>query len=726
MLGSMASANMFSYFGITSSTVGTDIFLNYLSTMGASVLALVAAHAVLGAVQGLVVGRSLVLSMPTLRDQPRKWRFFSILALGLLVVHGLFFLDNLARFPQLYVEALDAHGGLRAWFQAVVALHMPLVLPRLLLVALGAAAIALEIRALLRSPRRRRVGATLYTLGLLLGVGTGVHLGFIQPASRARSFAWKGTVTPGNAQSQVPVAGVISKKPNILLIAADSLRPDRILDGSNGTRPVAPNLSRLANQGVRFDRAYTVFPRTFPAWLSLLTGCYSHHHGVRHMFPTAEERAAIPPTLASLLKQRGYHTAVVSDFAGDIFPRVELGFDQVAAPYFHFPTIIRQRILQADVSLLPYTTNQWGSALFVDLGSLAEFANAELLTDRALRIIENLPEPWFVVIFYSTPHFPYSAPAPYFHRFTDPAYDGPFKYHKLHELAVRARTAADAKQVKDIFDGTIRAVDDQVGRLLNGLSSDRGLDQTIVVVSADHGENLLDGKLGMGHGDHLRGEYSLRIPLILWGPKWLPTHRRVPSIVRSIDLMPTLLDLMHIAYHPEAFDGQSLTGFWQDHGADANLGDREAFMETGIWFMDQGEDAYQKQRIMYPSITDLVRIDTGTNHELVIRDEFSGVVETAKHRGLYLDGYKLIYIPTPAGVQYELYDPVTDPDNEHNLAAEQPEVVARLKARLFQILEDGDPTRIRSEYVLNESHGLPVAPPPRPGWLSRLGNVLSP
>jgi arylsulfatase A-like enzyme len=719
---SFASVTSLSYFGVTNQTVNDTVWSNYLGIIVRSLFRSVLAHVGLGVFFGLATGRFFLLLAPRFG---RRWLTRSLaLIAAMSVLHALFLLDGMARFPQLFVEGFQSRGGLLAWIQETAAFTMPLWLPHGLLTAALLAWVFLELRNIKRA-RSGRLAARVSTAALpLLLTLAATYFWFLQPAWRSSEFSWTET-----SAAQVSSDGTTrARHPNLLLLAADSLRPDRILDGSGGSRPVAPNLSRLAHEGVEFDRAYTVFARTFPSWISLFTGQYAHHHGIRHMFPTAPERAFLPPMVADLLARDGYHTAVVSDYAGDIFPRAQMGFQRVVAPYFHFPSILRQRVLAYDRNLLPYLANPYGSLLFVEIDGLAEFANPETLTDRVIDVVKHLPEPWFVVVFYSTSHFPYAAPAPYFKRFTDPAYRGPFKYYKPHEMAAHVTSAGDVTQVRDIFDGTIRAIDDQIGRLLNVLSADNRLDRTIVVATADHGENLYEGSLGMGHGDHLRGEVALRIPMIVWGAGRIPANKKIHTSVRSIDLAPTLLDLAGVAKPtPSTFDGTSLQDLWTAQGRlETPPPDREVFMETGMWFADKGDEFFQKLRLPYPDLISLLRIDTATNHEVVLRQEFAGVVETAKHRALYLDGYKLVYMPTPSGIVYELFDPEADPLNEHDLTSERPADLERMKARLFEILSDGDPDRIQNGFVIGKRRPPPHDPVPQPSWLRLQKEILGP
>jgi arylsulfatase A-like enzyme len=722
MVLSFASVGSLSYLGVTSQSVTDTVWSNYLGIVARALLRCVLTHVGLGVFFGLATGRFFALLAPNLG---RRWwsRSLALIA-AMLVLHALFLLDGIARFPQLYVDGFQSKGGLLAWLQATAAFSMPLWLPHGLLTAALLVWLFLELRNLQRA-RSGRLAARLAStaLPLVLTVAA-ITAWFLQPAWRSRDFAW----TRPSAGPSLPDPGTRPSRPNLLLIAADSLRPDRILDGAGGSRPIAPNLSRLAREGVAFERAYTVFARTFPSWISILTGQYPHHHGIRHMFPSAAARSSLPPMVTELLVREGYHTAVVSDYAGDIFPRAEMGFQEVVAPYFHFPSILRQRVLASDRNLLPYVANPYGSLLFLEIDGLAEFANPEKLTDKVIEVVGRLPEPWFVVVFYSTSHFPYSAPAPYFKRFTDPAYQGPFKYYKPHDMVAHVTSVADVTQVRDIFDGTIRAVDDQVGRLLNALSSSKRLERTVVVATADHGENLYEGSLGMGHGDHLRGEGALRVPMILWGAGKVPANQKISTSVRSIDLAPTLLELAGVAQPtPSTFDGASLAKLWTTEArGEPSPPDREVFMETGLWFVDKGDDFFQKLRLPYPDLISLMRIDTATNHEVVLREEFAGVVETAKHRALYLDGYKLIYMPTPSGIVFELFDPKADPLNEHNLASERPADLERLKTRLFEILSDGDPGRLHNGYLSAKRRPPPRDPTPQPSWLRLQKELVGP
>ncbi|MEO7110646.1 MAG: sulfatase-like hydrolase/transferase, partial [Polyangiaceae bacterium] len=169
-----------------------------------------------------------------------------------------------------------------------------------------------------------------------------------------------------------------TKKPNVLILAADSFRFDRL------TPRTAPNLSALADRGIRFDRAYVSLPRTFPSWTTILTGRHPHHHGIRSMFPRWEDRAKDFDALPSRLGRAGYQTSVVSDYAGDIFGRIDLGFQHVDTPTFDMRELVRQRALERETPLLPYLNGRVGRAIFPVLRELPDASAPALLAGDAL------------------------------------------------------------------------------------------------------------------------------------------------------------------------------------------------------------------------------------------------------------------------------------------------------------------------------------------------------
>jgi hypothetical protein len=259
------------------------------------------------------------------------WKRLLTLAglLGLLL--GWVYLSDVAARPALYQQALFAKGGLRAWVQILVAdgLGQPGVLLLGSAAALGS--FLWPIRKSLAARMRRR--SVVISISLLASVGL---LGWFWPFR---------TSTSAGARGNGP--------PNVLVIAADSLRPDR-LDAKR-----APNMSKLIEQATTFERAYTPLARTFPAWVSIATGQYPHHHGIRHMFPRWETRQQRFDTLARKLSEAGYYTAVVGDFASDIFRRIDLGYQRVRTPTFTMRELVREHLLKNDPWLFAWVRGRF-------------------------------------------------------------------------------------------------------------------------------------------------------------------------------------------------------------------------------------------------------------------------------------------------------------------------------------------------------------------------------
>lgn len=632
------------------------------------------------------------LSLPP-SPWPLRRRIFASAAVA-LGFHLFILGRSIGQRPALYAETLYDRGGLARWGMLALTHGRG----QWLLATLAAsAALFLTLGPLLaprgRAALRRLWDERRWLLGIAAALALGGGLWALWPSPSARSAA-------RSAPGASPAA------PSLLLIAVDSLRADRVFEPERGRR-VVPTIWQLAERSVRFEAAHVTVPRTFPSVITLMTGRYPYRHGIRTMFPSLSEREHVPPALPSLLRERGYHTAVVSDFCGEIFSRIDLGFERVQVPSFDAKTIVLQRSLTVHKSFLPYLTGalggsaglQAGERLFPELQSLAELADPQLLAARALATLRaetarRPGAPFFLTVFFSTGHFPYAAPAPYYRRFADPGYRGPFRYHKPPLL--EGSSAADIAQVRALYDGAMAANDAGVQTLLAGLRELGLSDNTIVVLLADHGENLYDepGR-GMGHGDHLEGDHSLRVPLLVYDPVHRFTPHAVPGLVRDIDVLPTLLSLLGAAVPPGELDGVSLLPLLRGEKSSLDL---RAFAETELWFTPAGPGFLADQRLPYPDVTATTAI--AADDDIAVAERYRELVTVAKHRALRTEQHKLIYRPTRDGPSYSLYDVQRDPAELHDLSAQQPELLAKLQAELFQLLAKDPSVVIDGGFVL--------------------------
>lgn len=485
------------------------------------------------------------------------------------------------------------------------------------------------------------------------------------------------------------------EKKNIIIISADSVRPDRI-SGNGYFRETTPNIDSMLADGLQFKKVITAVPRTFPAWMSALTSSYPLQHDIGHMFPRSRERSLEFNSAVKYLAQKGYYTSVLSEFAGDIFSRVDLGFETVKAPDMNFNVIVKQVILEKQVFLLPFVLNRAGRFIFPEIRDFAKFSDPEMLTRETISEIDKSGEkPFFITVFYSTTHFPFSATYPYYNMFADKKYEGPYKYFKQIVVQIgddgedgdapdnSIVSEADKAQVNALYDACLFQFDKEIGRIIAHLKKRNMLDNTLVIVTSDHGENLYEYDYGIGHGEHLRGDFALSVPLIFYSGMLDAKFKGniIDKTGSMIDIMPTAFDLLQID-SPSFFRGQSLFNKVE--------GGIDAYAETGIWFDNNKSSSlfFYHNRIDYPDISGILEVDFGYNREGVVKQYYQNIIRGSKYRAIYSGDYKLIYIPMAKSVKYELYNYKKDGDNRFNLAESHPQILEHMKNKFFEFAKE--------------------------------------
>jgi arylsulfatase A-like enzyme/Tfp pilus assembly protein PilF len=398
----------------------------------------------------------------------------------------------------------------------------------------------------------------------------------------------------------------LSQTPSILLISLDTTRADHL--GCYGYRAAStPHIDRWADEGVVFEQALSPVPITLPAHASILTGLFAHRHGVRDngIYGLPEG----PETLPGRLAEAGYDTAAV--VAAAVLDR-QYGLDR-------------------------------GFGVYDDTVSGGRFEIAERkageVTDRALSVARGLTRPFFLFVHYFDPHSSYDPPAPFSSRYRSSPYDGEIAY-----------------------------VDQELGRLRRELTSLGLLDDTIVVITSDHGEGLGE------HGEPTHGVFlyqsTLHVPLVMVVPGLWPAGTRVQHLVSLVDIVPTLLELTGSPALAD-LDGSSLAGL-VDGGS---RGERWLPLES-----EYGFNAYGWATL-------------------------AGITDGKQ---------KWIGAPEP-----ELYDLARDPGERRNLAVAQPDERDRLVSLWrAQVAED------RRASLDQDLPGL--AGPERLARLSALGYVTTP
>jgi arylsulfatase A-like enzyme len=311
------------------------------------------------------------------------------------------------------------------------------------------------------------------------------------------------------------------RRPNVLLISIDTTRRDHCsIYGYR--RHTTPNLCRFAEQGARFELAYAPSSTTGPSHATFFTSLYPiAHQVVKNGLKLSDEHV----TLAEILKTQGYQTpAVVSSFALNNDFGYAQGFEIYDDDFMPLESTIKVKFWEGHR---------------VD-GSFDR--RADFTTSRAIRWLENERNPrhpFFMFVHYFDPHGPHTPPEPFDSRFFPNS---------------SSATSLDKAIAK--YDAEIAFTDQEVGNLLKALKGMALEDQTLVVITSDHGEGLMQHG-HMAHGVNIYEEL-VRVPLLFRWPNRIPKGLVLKTPVGLIDLTPTILDLIGIKPDIWSFQGKSL------------------------------------------------------------------------------------------------------------------------------------------------------------------------
>ena len=424
---------------------------------------------------------------------------------------------------------------------------------------------------------------------------------------------------PQAAASPPPLPTVTAGHPlNVVLITIDTLRADHL--GAYGyRRKTSPRIDALAKGGALFERAYTFWPKTRGSFVMMMTGRRPSVNGYSKTHPILVD---FNPTLASVLKGAGYETTALVDNPN------------VAARYGYSKGFDRYRETWEEKSLE------------------SEIARTRAITAEAVSFLKERrsESPFLLWLHYVNPHAPYTPPPPHDTAFMDAEVSSSRRLPVVPGFhgGIPKQWAATGQDRLGYYiaqyDGEIAAVDQEVGAIVDALALSGLTGKTVVVLTSDHGESLGEHDYYFDHGEDLF-EPSMAIPLIVAVPG-APPGIRSRALASTLDLVPTVLDLLKVSYPPD-LAGVSLLA------------------ET------KGQATGAARRLF------------GQNER--------NLTATWDER------YRLVATPADAGAKLALYDRASDPGETHDVSRRDAGALrtARRELELFQQRGDGEWARTR-------------------------------
>jgi arylsulfatase A-like enzyme len=336
--------------------------------------------------------------------------------------------------------------------------------------------------------------------------------------------------------------------PNVVLVIVDALRQDVL--GCYGNQEVkTPAIDALAAEGVVFENAFVQAPFTWTSFGSILTGKYPRRHGLVKMRPgvVMAPNVTLPVHLKSARREDGT-LLTADDWVGGTFhtgtlstgSRLLQGFDQ----YF-------EAMAGHDLVVLgnPWSVFRSDLLLYVFKNKLEQRFASNLLVTRACQWIgENAGRRFVTMIHLYSTHTPYDPPKRFQDLYVDRGYSGPIRsfYAQYREAIEDGRfvpTSADIAQIRALYHAGVSQADAEIGEVVEALGRAGILEDTLIVVTADHGESL--GERNLWEHNHMV-ETNLRVPLVMRWPKRLPKGKRVPALTDEIDILPTICGVLGI------------------------------------------------------------------------------------------------------------------------------------------------------------------------------------
>ncbi len=433
------------------------------------------------------------------------------------------------------------------------------------------------------------------------------------------------------------------KKPNIILISIDTLRADHVSCYGH-YRKTTPNLDQIAAHGIRFKNAFSTAVWTPPAHASMLTGLYPSQHGVIDQNKLSPEI----PTLAELLNQHGYQT---SGFVNNSQVGELVGLNRGHEDFYEvWRGLSRKEILKLGMNKARELLGQ------ADHGA----AETNRLIMQWFSQKRNSRKPFYLFAHYIDAHNPLKPPQPFLFKYLREELRNEIDMEKFWMVADNPLVCytddlkldhLELEALSCLYDESINYVDHKIGELYRWLQAQGLLDNTLLIVTADHGEHLGEH----GYYSHVASVYEpvVHIPLIVRYPEVLPEKIENDAIIQLTDIVPIALSAAQIDYHTEHLD------------AGKDLFEALCLKRKNLYAISEWEG-----RMPYFVQRRLAEKNGGADLRwfrqplTMIRDE----------------RYKLIV----GNDSSRLYDLANDPDEKHDVAQKKPEVAERLAGELHE------------------------------------------
>ncbi len=457
---------------------------------------------------------------------------------------------------------------------------------------------------------------------------------------------------------------------NVILLVIDALRADHL--GCYGyDRNTSPNIDDIAKKSVIFENAFSCSNATDPSFTTIFSGKYPVSHGIR-----GHSNTVTNTQVQSFYKQ---NITFLSERLRDDSGYETLGIDWLGRwhkkgfEYYLGEEEQSSKKVTPTLRIAGKITNRLPNALSERLRRICGLKkrnmihNATKMVDKSIDLIGDYDhsKPFFLSIHFWDTHTPYNAPKEIYEEFK-PENDKQDLARLIDEIGNEQwrnnlkRMFAGSKTVEEViskYDSAIRYVDHEIGRLVDFLKKSDLFDETIFIITSDHGESLTEHGILFDH--HGLYDESIKVPLILSNVP-VSNNKKFKSFIQHVDIAPTVLDLLSIPFEESDFDGMSLVPLMEE-----KLSSLRSFIVA--------EERY-------------------TENKTAIRtDEWKYIYSPSKNDA------KCRYCDKIHGGTEELYHLNSDPYENHNIVEAEPEIAEKLKEQLFKFIKHLEHKKIEQE-----------------------------